>query len=282
MFCLVDRARAIPRLLIVAAALAAGLPVTFSHAGPERSASAGKLQVAYAATLLGIPIGHIDWTIELKDDRFSAAATGETAGLLSIFSRGRGFAQAAGSLEGREPHPFSFAVHYTHGSNAQKIKILFSGGHARESFVPPPLPNPTLVPLTEAYRAGVVDPMTALILRLPGTGSTVVPAACEPKIAVFDGRMRYDLRLEYKRLEQVRAAVGYQGPAVVCAVYFDPLAGYDPSRSAIKYLQAERGMEIWFAPLGGSRLLVPFRVSVPTPIGLGVLQAVRFIWTPRS
>jgi hypothetical protein len=25
--------------------------------------------------------------------------------------------------------------------------------------------------------------------------------------------------------------------------------------------------------------MVPFRVAVPTPIGLGVLQATRFVWT---
>jgi hypothetical protein len=60
------------------------------------------------------------------------------------------------------------------------------------------------------------------------------------------------------------------------------LAGYDPNRYAIKYLQAERGMEIWLAPLSGTRLMVPYRFSVPTPIGVGILQATRLVWTRQT
>ncbi len=42
--------------------------------------------------------------------------------------------------------------------------------------------------------------------------------------------MRYDLQFAYKRMEQVKADKGYEGPVVVCAVYFTPVAGYVPSR----------------------------------------------------
>ena len=48
--------------------------------------------------------------------------------------------------------------------------------------------------------------------------------------------MRYDLQFAYKRMEQVKADKGYEGPVVVCAVYFVPIAGYVPHRAAIKYL----------------------------------------------
>ena len=36
-------------------------------------------------------------------------------------------------------------------------------------------------------------------------------------------------------------------------------------------------MEVWLAPVGTTRVLVPFRVSIPTPIGQGVMQATQFI-----
>ena len=64
---------------------------------------------------------------------------------------------------------------------------------------------------------------------------------------------------------------------VVCAVYFVPVAGYIPSRSSIKYLTSQRDMEVWFAPIGTSRVLVPYRISIPTPIGTGVMQATQFV-----
>jgi len=241
--------------------------------------SVGKLDAAYEATLLGFPIGDVSWTIDFNNSRYSAAAHGNTAGLLLIFSRGHGTAEAQGSVAGKEPLASIFALNITHGSATQQVKILFNRGKASESLAPPPKPNPQLVPLNEAYRTGVIDPMSALLVSVPGSGEMAGPAACERTIAVFDGRMRFNLRLAFKRIEQVQVPDGYQGAVAVCAVYFTPLAGYDPNRYAIKYLQAERGMEIWLAPLTGTRLMVPYRLSVPTPIGVGILQATRLVWT---
>jgi hypothetical protein len=65
-------------------------------------------------------------------------------------------------------------------------------------------------------------------------------------------------------------------------VYFVPVAGFVPTRAAIKYLVSQREMEVWLAPVGGTRVLVPFRVSIPTPIGQGVMQATQFISIPAQ
>jgi hypothetical protein len=270
------------RCLIVAGCIALGLAAAVNAAGAEPAHPAARLEAGYDATLLGLPIGRIAWTIELRDDRFAAAADGSTAGLLRIFANGHGAAKSYGTVSGKETAASSFAVSYTAGSASEDIKIAFSGGRARESLTPTPQPNPNRVPLSDAHRVGVVDPMTALLIEVPGSGDTAVAAACNRRIAVFDGHMRYDLRLAFKRLEQVSAPGGYRGAAVVCAVSFTPLAGYDPTRSTMKYLQSERGIEIWLAPLAGTRLMVPFRVVVPTPLGLGVLQATRFVWTRQT
>ena len=103
------------------------------------------------------------------------------------------------------------------------------------------------------------------------------PSACGRKVGVFDGRVRYNLRSEFKRMEMVKAERGYQGPVVVCAVYFEPISGYIPSRAAIKYLTELRDAEVWFAPIAGTRVLVPFYFSMPTPLGLAVLKAKEFV-----
>jgi hypothetical protein len=110
-----------------------------------------------------------------------------------------------------------------------------------------------------------------------GVGNPVSPQACQRTIQIFDGRMRYNLQFVYKRMEQVKADKGYEGPAVVCSVTFVPLAGYVPSRAAVKYLITQRDVEVWLAPVAATRVLVPFRVSIPTPIGVGVMQATQFI-----
>ena len=268
--------------LLAAICFAIGLAARQSDAGIAKIGPVGKLDAAYRATLLGFPIGQITWTVDVRDKSFSATATGATAGLLLIFARGHGVAEAHGSFAGKQMEPANFAVNYSHGSSSEEIRIAFSGGKAREYLAPPPRPNPNVIPLTDGFRDGVVDPMTALIVPVPGTGDLPTAAGCNRTIPVFDGRMRYDMGLTFKRIEQVKADVGYEGPAVVCGISFAPLAGYDPTRYAIKYLQAERGMELWLAPLTGTRLMVPFRVSVPTPIGVGILQATRFDWTHQG
>ena len=100
-----------------------------------------------------------------------------------------------------------------------------------------------------------------------------------PAPAIFDGRMRYDLKLDFKRMETVKAEKGYHGPVVVCAIYFSPVAGYIPDRPVIKYLAAQRNIEIAFAPIAGTRILVPFWMKIPTPLGPAMLEATQFITT---
>ena len=68
---------------------------------------------------------------------------------------------------------------------------------------------------------------------------------------------------------------------MVCQVLYRPIAGHRPERAAIKYLMEQREMEMWLAPIAGTRVLVPFRFSVPTPFGLGLLQATYFVAGPR-
>jgi hypothetical protein len=162
------------------------------------------------------------------------------------------------------------------------VRMVISAGAVKELAAnPPTVASPDRVPVTDAHRRGVSDPMTASLIRVPGSGDTLVPQACQRTLSIFDGRMRYDLQLAFKRLERVRADRGYQGVAVVCAVRFAPIAGHVPERTAIKYLVQLRDMELWLAPIAGTRVMVPYRVSVPTPIGLGVMQATQFVSMPQ-
>jgi Protein of unknown function (DUF3108) len=119
--------------------------------------------------------------------------------------------------------------------------------------------------------------MTSTMNFVGGSGDPLSPQACNRKMPVFDGRVRYDLSSEFKRVEEVKAPKGYEGPVMVCAVYFTPISGYIPSSAIIRYLTAIRDAEAWVAPIAGTRVLVPFRFSLPTPVGVGVVQATQFV-----
>jgi hypothetical protein len=157
--------------------------------------------------------------------------------------------------------------------------VLANGTIKEFGIEPEPPADPDRLPVTDAQRRGIYDPMTGAMLRVPGSGDPVNPDACRVGAGIFDGRMRYDLKLDFKRMETVKAERGYRGPVVVCAVYFTPIAGYIPDRPVIKYLAAQRGIEIAFAPVAGTRILVPFWMKIPTPLGPAMLEATQFITT---
>jgi len=238
----------------------------------------GKLDARYSASLAGVQIGKGAWVIEIGDDQFTAAASGMTTGLLRVFATGQGSGASRGTVRGDNLMPTTFVSNINNDKRVEELRIVLSSGTVKDLSVDPPtIPNPERVPLTEAHRRGVVDPMSAGLLRVAGTADPVSPEACRRTIPVFDGRMRFDLQLSFKRIEKVQAQKGYQGPVAVCGVQFVPLAGHVPDRPAIKYLMAQRDMEMWLAPIPGTRIVVPYRISLQTPLGQGVLEATQFI-----
>jgi len=272
--------RPLVRLICLAGAVALTAVLVDSSIGCARAQ--GKLDAAYVVTLGGVAIGKGFWSIEVQDDQFTATASGATSGLLRVFASGQGNSAAHGSISGGQPVASTYASSIVADNRSDQVRISFSGGVVKEYQADPPtIPSPDRVPLTEASRKGVLDPMTASLIRVSGNGDTFVPEACQRTLPVFDGRMRYDLQLAFKHLDKVKSERGYQGTVVVCSVFFSPIAGHVPERSTIKYLVAQRDMELWLAPIAGTRLMVPYRASVPTPIGLGVLQASQFVSIPR-
>jgi hypothetical protein len=202
--------------------------------------------------------------------------------LLQVFASGQGQSASSGSISGGQLVPSSYASRIVTGDKSDEVRMVISAGAVKELAAnPPTVASPDRVPVTDAHRRGVSDPMTASLIRVPGSGDTLVPQACQRTLSIFDGRMRYDLQLAFKRLERVRTDRGYQGIAVVCAVRFAPIAGHVPERTAIKYLVQLRDIELWLAPIAGTRVMVPYRVSIPTPIGLGVMQATQFVSMPQ-
>jgi hypothetical protein len=263
----------------LALAVALGLVAAAMPQGPARAQ--GKLDATYTASLAGIPLGKGAWVIDIGDEQFSAVTSGVTTGLLRVFASGQGSGIARGYVSNGTLIPATYAATITANKKSEELRMTLVGGVVKELSVEPPAPpQPERIPITEAHRRGVIDPMTASLLRVPGNGEVMSPDACTRTTAVFDGRMRYDLTFAYKRMESVKADKGYVGPAIVCAVYFTPVAGHIPDRPAIKYLTEQRDMEAWLVPIAGTRILVPFRVTIPTPLGTGALQANQFIASP--
>jgi len=265
---------AAPAAAIFIIAVIAATAVDASHiAGAQ-----GRLDAEYKATVAGFPVGHGNWVVEILDNSFTAAASGTTEGLMKFFTGARGTGTSRGTLTAKQLVPTNYTATIVDDRHVDEVHISLAGGNVTDYTAEPPLlPLPERIPVTDADRRGVVDPMTSALARVGGSSDPVNPEACQRKVPVFDGRVRYDLSSEFKRMETVKADKGYEGPAVVCALYFIPISGYVPDRAAIKYLVELRDAEVWLAPIAGTRVLAPFYFSMPTPVGLGVLQATQFV-----
>ena len=263
----------------------AGLLGSFAAAAllwlsPQGASAQGRLEAQYEASLSGIAVGKGSWAIEIGDDQFSASAQGGTSGLLKAFSGGTGTGASQGRVVNGSMVATSYVATTVTSKKAETIRLVLANGGVKEFAIDPEPPvDADRIVVTDAHRKNVLDPMTGSMIRVPGNGEVLSPEACRTGAGIFDGRLRYDLKLDYKRMETVKAERGYHGAAVVCAVYFTPVAGYIPDRPVIKWLATQRNIEIAFVPIAGTRILVPFRMTIPTPFGPAMLEATSFVTT---
>lgn len=245
------------------------------------AAAQGRLEARYTVSLAGIAIGKGSWLVDITDSQYSASATGTTTGLLRAFTTGQGTTAARGTLQAGRPVTSLYASYIKTSKKTDDVRLTINNGNVKDARIDPPVDqSPDRLPITDAHRRDIFDPMTASLMRVEGAGDPLVPEACRQNLAIFDGRLRYNLQLAYKRMDKVKADTGYAGPVVVCAVQFLPVAGFNPSRFAIKYIAKLRDIEVWLAPIAGTRVLVPFRAQGPSPVGNVVLEADQFVSMP--
>lgn len=133
--------------------------------GLKFAAAQTKLEATYTATLLGLPIGQMSWTVELQDNRFKSVANGAISGFLRLFLDVQGEVTAHGALAGGKPVASNFALKLLAGKWSDEVRIVFSGNKAKEYVAAAPAnASANLVPLTDADRIGAIDPMTALLV----------------------------------------------------------------------------------------------------------------------
>ena len=253
--------------------LGSGLLILMAACGSPARAQ-GKFQARYVVSLAGVTIGTGSWMAEIGEETYTTEATGRIAGILRVFGDAKGSAAARGIIRDGRLVPTSYAGHLISDDGDEGVRMSFNVGVVTELTAEPPShPDPDSVPVTEADRRGVIDPISAGLIPVIGSGEALSAAACERTLPVFDGRQRFDVALAFKRMDKVSPEKGYHGPAVVCAVTYQPRAGYRPNRVAVKFLTATHDVEMWLVPIAGARLLVPARISIPTLVGAAVVAA---------
>jgi Protein of unknown function (DUF3108) len=238
------------------------------------------LDASYTISFARIRVGDITATVVFGDSGYAISARGRAGGVIKVLMDGEGSLAARGTITDGHPVPTTFTSKIVSDAETSDVTMVLDEGSVKE-LAAAPLPSSGRVPVTEANRQGIVDPLTAMLFSAAVTGEGLSQEACRHTLPIFDGHHRYDLKLAFKRMDKVTAEKGYAGPVVVCSVAYEPIAGHRASNALVKYLSEGREMEMALAPVAGTHLLAPFRLSVVSMLANLVIEANRFEATAR-
>ena len=194
-------------------------------------------------------------------------------------AKGMGFSmngKASGVVQANVLWPATSVTTASDSNVSRTISIALQRGRVRQEAVHPPLPyRPDRVPVQPEHKRGVTDPISAVLMPQLSKGGPGEPGNCDRTLPVFEGTERFDIRMSYLRTEIVKTLKGYEGPAVVCRASYKAIAGHREQGSA-KSMEKNRTIEAWLAPIEGTQMMAPWRVSFATGFGMLVLEASEF------
>lgn len=258
-------------------------PLVLFLAATTGAAADARLEVHYEGSVTAIPVGQGEFVMDITDGGYAVVGSARVTGIAKLVSRGKGSVSANGNFIDGRLSPSSYTTKSESDKKKEDISISFANGDVSQYSVSPPTEeSKDRIPVTESDRQVVVDPMSAAIVTVPSGTDMLARENCKRTISIFDGRQRYDLVFSYERVDTAKDIKGYSGKLLVCRVDYRPVAGYKPDKLNVKYMKDNKNIFVWLAPVAGTRVLFPARVSIVTLIGIVVVQAETFAIKPRD
>jgi len=265
-------------LLLPALAAAMAMPAPLAFAAPGKGeAPNGTVDATYNILLGGLTIGRFALETEFDGKGYTITVRGTTSGVSRFVSDGKGYLKSSGRMIGTRVLPGAYLLDTSeNGRRNSTVSMLMKAGTIQQVAAMPPLAKKAdRVPLLPQHKRNILDPLSAMIVPLP-KGS--MGAACNRTVPVFDGWQRFDVRLSYKGTAEVSGQEGsYKGAVAVCAARYVPVAGHRPSREAIEYMQNNKALEVWLAPVEPLGIMIPYRMQIGTEVGMLTIHASRFV-----
>ena len=229
----------------------------------------------YNINFLGAHIGDFKIHSSITQRQYSMQATADISVFFGTVSW-KGVTSSHGLMTANGPMPQNYTFRYATSEKREAVEVRFQQRTVSDILVNPPYhPSARAVPITAADLQNVVDPLSAIVLLSLARPSRLTGGdACNKRLPIFDGKMRYDLVLSPKGTHPVNEG-RLHGTAQVCRVNYVPIAGHKAGKSS-DYASGNSGIEIWLVPMREAGLLVPYYVQVPTPAGTASMVSARF------
>ena len=245
-------------------------------------ARAETMHAHYHVSLLGLPIGVAEANSSVDAKHYRVDLNVRLTGLASLISNLKMALVSTGEVDGGSPSPSTYATTASNSRETRTLRMALASGTVRQVQYSPVWAedhSPDHVPLTDAHRRDIIDPLSAFLLPVPARENPVGPSACRPRVAVYDGYTRFDVTLSFVAVREIKEK-GYSGPVTVCAARYIPIAGHKTTAKGTQFMAQNKDMEVWLAPAGSAHMVVPYRVSLMTQVGTAVVEATELRFTP--
>lgn len=228
--------------------------------------TAPETRLRYSVSLAGLPIARADLTLATAADHYDSRLVWRTSGLVDVFAGARGEVAASGRLGRRRPVPATYELASGEGRKAVHVMLAMAGGAVKAAEAEPPSKKAAdLVPLEPRHRIDVLDPLSATLLAAR-SAEIGADDLCRRDLPIFDGWTRYDVRLSPKTTT-VNRRRGVEGPIVVCAARWVPIAGHRTGAKVTRFMRDNEDLSVAFGRLEKADVWVPVEVSVRTMVG---------------
>jgi hypothetical protein len=234
------------------------------------------LEVAYEIHIGGFHLASVRLVEVVDEDRYLAVTKLTTKGLAEAIDSSDIKAVSTGAVEGRLVIPRSYNSDVTTTDNHQLVGLVFDGGK--------PLPvdshpvyDLTRYPVLPELKLNTLDPLSAAVFVTMGSSANA-EQRCGRTVPIFDGKRRYNLTLSYVGNDKISLGRnGYNGgkpvKALMCRAHYERVAGFKPPKPGRKPPKWPE-IDVWLAPIEGTKFLVPVRMQASTEFGGVVVRAV--------
>jgi hypothetical protein len=249
--------------------------LTPKPANPESLAvQASTVNAVYHIHFLGANIGDFKIRSSITNRQYSLQANADVSFLFGTMSW-KGVTTSHGLMTANGPVPQNYSFRYATNDRREAIELRFQQRMVQDIIINPPAhPGARSVPITAADLQNVVDPLSAVVLLSQARLARHSGDACNKRLPIFDGKVRYDLLLSPKGTRTIGNAGRLRGTAYVCAVSYIPISGHKLGKSG-DFAAGNTGIEIWLVPVPEAGLLVPYYIHVPTAAGTASLVTAK-------
>lgn len=267
--------------LIHSACLRLLVPI-FGLALAATAAGAETIKARYSVSLIGLHIGEASAEGWIEPANYKIDLNAHLTGVASWIAHVKMALASSGLIRRGTILPNAYATTSANSHAIRTLRMSLTAGTVRAVDISPPFDDfEGRVPVTDANKHNVLDPMSALIMAVPAGEALVGPSACNRTLPIYDGVVRFDLSMSYVGTRNVEVK-GYSGPVSVCAVRYRPVAGHRADLQSTKFMAENREIEAWLAPVEPAHIVVPFRVSLRTLAGMAEIEATEFSIEPDN